>query len=172
MDDPNYDMLILPGIGKQQDQLDISKKGQARRSNHKDRFTRVIVLAASPTNLCQPFFLMMRAEVERLIPDMDFILRLRDVDVPPISTEDRRRKYKVAADCDHILAPVLDEVHLFAVVDAGEFQFLHAPMKLGFLTLEVNNGIAKSPLKNNFEVITFAVSSCIKTLIHFQTPLG
>ena len=122
------DVLVLSGLGKLQakhQQLLLDKSASTPRFQ---MFKKVILVCTNPPDLCQPFTLLHRVELDTLVPELAFLLNARDIDVPPISTELRRRHFTVNSDSDHILGSIMTEVQLVCVVDQGEvaiWQCLH-----------------------------------------------
>ena len=116
-----YDLIALPWLGRHQHQLTLDFQSDINFGwPNVNRYSRVIALATKPPGLCQPFFYLHREEVKYLVPGMHEMLGQVDIDVPPITPEDRRRVFSVDPTYDHTLAKVLEEVQLFALLDYGK----------------------------------------------------
>ena len=122
-----YDLIALPWLGRQQHeyqhQLQLQRQ-EAEEFNFgwpdEEVYNCAILVAVKPEDICQPFVYVHRAELEELVPEMHIMLDQQvSQDNPPVFLEDRKRDFKVNSTSDNILANVVEEVRLFALLDQG-----------------------------------------------------
>ena len=124
------DIISLPWLGKHQFFLNVAYE-QNLWHRVREEFDHVI-LYANNGSMCQPFHLVSREVLKTLVPVMAYRMDQFDDDVPPISKEFRKRSFKVNSTHDHVLASVITEAQLFAVLDAGGNDFFKFVKKKSF----------------------------------------
>ena len=114
------DVLEVPWLANHQRRL--SRIGDYKMLSHSnvEKYDKVILVVETPAEICQPYLLVHRYDLNSLIPSLAEFLDSRDVDIPPIGNLDRCRSYEVNPECTHFMSGVIKEVKLFAVIDTGK----------------------------------------------------